>query len=466
MSLFCGLARRRVVVVAMLATCVLLSSREAAAQACDANHLINWPDANPVWQLCWTSPVNSTGIDGSGLEVSAVRYKGRLVLSTGHMPVLNVKYDPGGCGGPDLSFRDWGNELAPFEADHVIRPGYAEPTVPPRTVCDNPGSDIGSFAGVAAEKLADRLILSTQIQAGWYRYVVSWTFFLDGTFQPGIRFTAIANVCTPLPHYHDVYWRLDFDLDGTENDAIEELNNGVWTTFKTETQRLHSPSTGREWRVRDKITGTAYELLPPGDADTADAWGVADLWALRFGSTEVDDGGATGGANGDQVHLDRYVTGEAIDGQDVVLWYRTGFRHVGPADCELGGPTLRPARTPSVNVTANGQDLPLTIRNEPLRIDLAFDAAGAASINPSEVYIGVRTPFGTLFLDSTLHFVSFPARLYTGPIGSFPPVPLINLPSASVMPLGAYLWFAVVDLDANGVVDGTSFDYVLTIRAP
>ena len=34
------------------------------------------------------------------------------------------------------------------------------------------------------------------------------------------------------------------------------------------------------------------------------------------------------------------------------------------------------------------------------------------------------------------------------------------------MPLGAYLWFAVVDGDANGVIDGTSFDYVLTIRAP
>ena len=405
MSLFCGLPRRSVVVAAMLVTCALLSSREAAAQACDANHLINWPDANPVWQLCWTSPVNSTGIDGSGLEVSAVHYKGRLVLSTGHMPVLNVKVRPGRLRRSGSLFRDWGNELARFEADHVIRPGYAEPTMPPRTVCDNPGSDIGSFAGVAAEKLADRLILSTQIQAGWYRYVVSWTFFLDGTIQPGIRFTAIANVCTPLPHYHDVYWRLDFDLDGTENDAIEELNNGVWTTFKTETQRLHSPSTGRSGacatRSRATRTTPATRRCRHGRCV-----GCRGSRALKFGSTEVDDGGATGGTNGDQVHLDRYVTGEAIDGQDVVL-YCTGFRHVGPADCELGGPTLRPARTPSVNVTANGQDLPLTIRNEPLRIDLAFDAAGATSINPSEVYIGVKTPFGTLFLDSTLHFVSF-----------------------------------------------------------
>jgi hypothetical protein len=459
--------RRSVVVGAVLVTCAFASSRDAVAQPCDANHLIDWPDANPVWQLCWTSPENSTGIDGSGLEVSSVRYKGHLVLSTGHMPVINVKYDPGGCGGPDLSFRDWGNELVRFEADNVIRPGYAEPTVPPRTVCATPGSDVGDFTGVAAEKLADRLILTTQIQAGWYRYVVSWTFFLDGTFQPGIRFTAVANVCTPLPHYHDVYWRLDFDLDGSENDAVEELNNGVWTTLKTETQRLHSPATNREWRVRDKVTGAAYELVPAADADTADSWGVADLWTLRFRSTEVDDGGATGGENGDQVHLDRYVNGEAIDGQDVVLWYRTGFRHVGSADCELGGPTLRPTRTPSINVTANGQDLPLTVSDEPLRIDISFDAAGASSINPSEFYLGVLTPFGTYFVDSTLHFVPFRARLYTGPLGSFPPSLLVNFPSANaVLPPGTYVWFVVVDGDANGVIDGTFYDYVVTTVGP
>ena len=466
MSVACNLARRSALIAAMLFTFALVSSREAAAQPCDANHLINWPDASPVWQLCWTSPENSSGLDGSGLEVSSVRYQGRLVLSTGHMPVINVKYDPGGCGGPDLSFRDWGNELVRFETDNVIRPGYAEPTVPPRTVCANPGSDIGDFTGVAAEKLADRLILTSQIQAGWYRYIVSWTFFLDGTFQPGIRFTAVANVCTPLPHYHDVYWRLDFDLDGSENDSIEELNNGVWTTFKTETQRLHSPATGREWRVRDKFTGNAYVLVPPDDADTADAWGVADLWALKFQSTEIDDGGATGGTNGDQAHLGQYVNGEAIDGQDVALWYRTGFRHVGPADCELGGPTLRPARAPVVDLTANGQDAPLIVHNEPLRIDFTFDTGDAASINPSEVYFGVATPFGTFFVDSTFHFVPFPARLYAGPLTNFAAAGFVNLPSAGVLPVGTYVWFAVVDGNADGVIDATFFDYVITIRAP
>ena len=445
---------------------IALASRNADAQPCDANHTIRWPDTNPVWDLCWTSPELSSGIDGSGLEVSFVRYKGRLVLGHGHLPVINVKYDPGGCGGPDLSFRDWGNELVRFDANNVIRPGYAEPTIPPRTACATPGMDVGAFTGVAAEKLADRLILTTQIQAGWYRYVVSWTFLLDGTIEPGIRFTAINNVCTPLAHYHNVYWRLDFDVDGPENDAIDELNDGVWSTLAAETRRVHSPSTGRHWRVRDKVTGSGYELVPNPDADVADAWSVADLWALRFRETELDDGGATGGLTGDQAHIDRYVNGEPIDIQDVVLWYRAGFRHVGSADCELGGPTLRPLRTPSVDVTANGQQEPQTIADGPLRIDVAFDASADGIVDPSEVYFGVVTPFGTFFADPVFGFVPFPARLYAGPLASFPPSPLIDLPSAGVLPPGTYTWFMAVDADANGVLDAAFFDFVVTIITP
>ena len=54
----------------------------------------------------------------------------------------------------------------------------------------SPGADAGSFAGVAAQKLADRESSTTQIQAGWYRYTQTWTLFLDGTTEPGLRFTA------------------------------------------------------------------------------------------------------------------------------------------------------------------------------------------------------------------------------------------------------------------------------------
>ena len=318
---------------------------DASAQTCDADHTVTWPTSNPVWQICWVSPPDSSGIDGSALEIVSAYYNGRLILSRGHVPVINVKYDPGGCGGPNLSYRDWGNELAPFQVDNIIRPGYAEPTTPPTTVCQNPGVDVGTFTGVAVQKLADRVILMTQIQAGWYRYIPAWTFFLDGTFQPAFQFTAVNNTCTELPHYHNAYWRLDLSVDGAGDDVVEELNSGTWNALTTESQRLHSPESGRRWRVRDKVTGRGYELVPAPDVDVADSFASADLFALASRSTEFDDGGGTLAEDGDMVHTDRYVNGENIDGADVVLWYRGGFRHAGPADCEVAGPTLHPVET-------------------------------------------------------------------------------------------------------------------------
>lgn len=350
-------------VSAVLVTAALAVGRQAAAQSCDADHTIAWPDSDPVWQICWVSPENSSGIDGSGLEITSVYYNGKKVLHRGHIPVLNVQYDPGGCGGSNLSYRDWANELVRFEADNVIRPGYAEPTVPPQTVCDHPGTDGGSFEGVAAEKLTDRLILTTQLKAGWYRYIHTWTFFLDGTFQPGFRFTAVNNTCTPRPHHHNVYWRLDFDLEGSANDAIDEHDSGTWSTLTTEAQRLHSPATGRTWRVWDKATGGGYEVIPAPEDEAADAWSVADIWALAYRSSELDDGGATGGDDGDRAHMDQYVTGETIDGKDVVFWYRAGFRHEGSADCEFAGPTVQPIQMPPAPPTLSIGDVTVTEGN-------------------------------------------------------------------------------------------------------
>lgn len=462
-------ARRwtRPVLKAAIFAVLLLAARDAGAQTCDANHTIRWPDVNPVWEMCWTSPVDSSGIDGSGLEITNVTYNGRLVLSRGHIPVVNVKYDPGGCGGPDLSYRDWNKELVRFEADNVIRPGYAEPTMPPRTVCDTPGTDVGTFLGVAAEKLPDRLVLTTQVQAGWYRYIYTWTFLPDGTIKPGVRFTAVDNLCTQLPHYHNIYWRLDLDIDDAENDAVDEFNSGTWTALTTETRRLNAPTADRRWRVRDKVTGNGYELMPSADDTPASAWSVGDFWALAFRETELDDGGATGGLDGDRAHIDRYLGGESIDAKDVVVWYRTGFRHAGPVDCELGGPTLRPVRTAAATISANGTQPMVTLGPlDPLRVDIAFDAGPAGIVDPAEVYFGVIGPTGTYFLDPVLGFLTLPRRLYAGPLPSFNTSTLVNVPAAGVLPPGTYVWFLAIDADSNGTINAMYFDYVVTVIRP
>lgn len=306
---------------------------------CAAPYQINWPTTNPLWSLCWTPPNNSSGIDGSGLELRDVFYKGKRVFSQANMPVLNVTYEPGGCGGgPDRSYRDWQYELAPFEANNVVQSGYAEPTVPPRTVCNNPGTDIGTFTGVAVERRTDRLILTTQMPAGWYRYTMKWEFRRDGTIQPYFGFSAVTHPCTSLPHTHHAYWRFDFDVEGSGNDGIDEYNNGTWSPISTEANRRKA--TGRKWRVLDRSTRRGYEIIPgSGDGPPADTFAVADVWALQSRGNEGDDGGATFGS--DRIQINNYINGQSTNNQDVVFWYHASYRHGSGNGCIYVGPTLR-----------------------------------------------------------------------------------------------------------------------------
>jgi len=317
---------------------------------CAPPNKIEWPASNPVWTMCWVAPPNSSGISGSGLELRHVFYKNKRVFWQAHVPVLNVKYDPNSdfCGGSTLSYRDWKNQEQAFEANNVLQPGYAEPTTPPKTVCDHPGTDAGTFSGIAVEKLSDKLILTTQMSAGWYRYIQKWIFYLDGTIEPRFGFTAITDTCTSDAHNHHVYWRFDFDIDGFPQDQIQEYNRShlksrrAWRIETVEINRVKSPLSQRQWKVVDMPSKLGYEVIPGPKDGVADAWGGSDMWALLYHGNEIDDGGATSGPTGNAQHIDKYINGENIDGKDVVMWYRAGYRHSAGPVCELVGPTLKP----------------------------------------------------------------------------------------------------------------------------
>jgi hypothetical protein len=193
--------------------------------------LMSWPATAPVWQFCWRRMKDSQPQPlGAGIELLDVFYNGHRVFDHAHIPILNVEYGPGGCG----CFRDWLDEEVRFEAVGApCAEGYCEVIEPARTVCDcaptdtcdaNPTNacnvDLGSFTGVSAEKDADRLIMTSQAEAGWYRYTQVWTFYLDGTIEPTFGFSSVPNGCTDTNHFHHGYYRFDFDIDGAANDEI------------------------------------------------------------------------------------------------------------------------------------------------------------------------------------------------------------------------------------------------------
>jgi len=316
-----------------------------APDECSPPHWIEWPAVHPAWSLCWSTPENSSGIDGSGLELRDVSYKGKRVLRRAGIPLLNVNYDPGGCG----SYRDWQHGTMTFETDGILGPPewhYAEPTSPPRTMCDHVGADIGDFAGVAAEKTQGQLVLTTQLQSGPYRYTQKWTFRLDGSIDARIAFTSIVDPCNVKPHGHHAYWRLEFDIGGDGKDSAEEARSAAggtaprWSRFRAETSRRSDPARGGDWRVRSRYARRGYEIVSPPDNGVADAWAVADLWVLAFHPDELDDGGARQGPGGSAVQLNHYLNGEPVDGANPVLWIHATDRHEHSGRCHFIGPTL------------------------------------------------------------------------------------------------------------------------------
>ena len=135
------------------------------------------------------------------------------MLFHGHVPILNVEYGSEGRaigGGP--TYRDWQTPETPFEANGTnVAPGFVLCPTPACTIIDN-GTDLGNFAGVAIYVDGQEVVLVSEMQAGWYRYITEWRLHSNGTIRPRFGFAGTENRCTCNLHTHHVYWRLDFDI--------------------------------------------------------------------------------------------------------------------------------------------------------------------------------------------------------------------------------------------------------------
>jgi hypothetical protein len=301
------------------------------------------------WDFCLRTPVNSTGSSGSGVELHDVFYNGHLVFKRAHAPILNVKYANGSCGGTNLCFRDWSDEEAPFEAGGATAgPGaWMEVATPPSTVCEVlGGADVGGFRGVAAERLSDRLILTSQMRAGWYRYTMKWSLFADGRVEGWFGFSAVTHNCVNFDHTHHNYWRLDFDIDGPADDAIEvappaavPLPPRPLVLLARETSKVNDGSA--TYVVRDQRTGRGFRLLH-GPSAPVDTFSVADAWFLRYNANEITDAGQSGPACA--IKFNNFLNQQPLEQQDVVVWVRGGQFHAAGDldDCQVATFTLQP----------------------------------------------------------------------------------------------------------------------------
>jgi hypothetical protein len=298
-----------------------------------------------LWSFVVVRPAASSGTNGSGVELRRVNYRGKRVLFRAHAPILNVRYDGNACG----PFRDWLWQESMIQASGTdVAPGIRRSPTPAQTILES-GTDTGNFLGVAIYRDGEEMVVVSETEAGWYRYISEWRLHNDGTIRPRFGFSAVHNSCVCERHHHHVYWRFDFDIGTAENNVVREFNSPPlfsdnWHTFQFEATRRRRPQRSRRWRVRNTQSGDAYNLIPGPEDGVAGDFGRGDVWILRFRETEIDDGVVAVGPPF-AADIDRFVNGEDVSNQDVVVWYAAHFTHDVGEEEEHGhyvGPTLRP----------------------------------------------------------------------------------------------------------------------------
>jgi len=226
-----------------------------------------------------------------------------------------------------------------------------------------------------------RFVVSCHATVANYEYLVYWRFYEDGNIECEVRATGIM-VTTPLPegqttspygtivdqrtyapyHQHFLVARLDLDVDGTQNTALEvdsvvvptgpDNPYGLALTTKatpvareSESGRDFDWNTQRGWKVvnPDKNNGLGYPVgykLVPGacfpvmmDPDSpqykrAPVLGH-QLWVTKHHDDERWPAGRYPTQSLDDTGISQWIADdEPLENEDIVLWYLFGIHHI------------------------------------------------------------------------------------------------------------------------------------------
>jgi len=226
--------------------------------------------------------------ESAGVMIYLADYRGRRVLWEASLPyvtvdhqheTLDVKDDPGEVRGP------WWVPLGTRTLQGPVR--------------------VQSFRGGVE--------LSAAFGAGPYHYTQLWRIHDDGRFCPWLT---IYGPGVHDQHTYHPHWRFDFDLDGARQDAFERFEDARWQRVEREGWFPFSgeaDENGNVWRQLDKSSGAAVNIRPH-------SWDDAEVFAIRYHDGEWAPYSPRSAA-GAQTFPAAYVGNEALDGDDVTLWY-------------------------------------------------------------------------------------------------------------------------------------------------
>ena len=348
----------------------------AASPICNAaanETKVSWPDAiNPTWEMCWLRPINSSSVEGSGLELRNVHFRGVLVMKRSHAPMLFAEYRTGGT-----CYRDWKDVEASMLAEPAVRNVLGTPSVfNATTSCDVSSNATVSYGlcpfgqagrtaadcnggGLAIENLpaAGGFRITSQYEAAWYKYTSRYSFFSNGDIGVEFGFGNSNGTLNNTTHWHHNYWRFDFDIDGASRDQISLAG----TKLNTEFASLRDPRA--LYSVTDNASQFGYEINPGSNDllfpanESGRNFHTSDVIGSRYVANQYNDRLNNANALADcQMASNFLANGESIEDTDVVVYYRVSVRDTtandwsvlgggfAPQDsmvCKRAGPTLR-----------------------------------------------------------------------------------------------------------------------------
>ncbi|MFB6836262.1 copper amine oxidase [Streptomyces sp. NPDC056361] len=332
-------------------------------------------DGGASWRMCWRYSTDA------GLVLDKITYQPPgaaapvKVLASARLAQIHVPYDDGGAEYDDLTGAGFGwglQALKPAEC-----PGGTLTTIKVPEVGDVKGLCTTTRARGHAYRMASDsgakvwhaqakdLLVYTVNKVGWYEYITEWRFAADGTIGANVGATGSLSPVDynatdgrgwPIgkgarsyatSHAHNVFWKLDFGLDGSTKDRIEQYDSTVTpppaggggptvTTKRTlVTKELAGDAKNmRWWRVVSDTGKNAdgharsYEIVP-GHTDTHagrgftkhDVYFTQSRACEQFASDNIGNCAPNAGNS-----VDKWVNGETLTKPSV--WVNIGFHHI------------------------------------------------------------------------------------------------------------------------------------------
>ena len=341
-------------------TALLLAGASLAAPSCAglANHVDHTFTNGARWQACFTEDAD-IGIVWSEVTYTPAGGAELVVLGQLNLAEMHISYDDNSSDFFDVSKIGLGGvNLTDLTPDDC----------PGGTLINSAGKDvlcrIEEERGLAwklraAQAIGEELVLYYDSQLNHYNFLVAVSLADDGGIELSVGATGELAKYTGNPlygwpvdnagtmassHAHNLWWRLDFDLGGSADDVVEQLEFGnsgarkrpmTITAVPTEASASFAPDRFRFWRVRDSVLTNAdghamsYDVVPGAEVIyrgpvATEPWTVADLYVTedraceRFIQGNISAGCATG--------LTTYLSGEVLT--DPVLWIVNSFHHV------------------------------------------------------------------------------------------------------------------------------------------